>query len=385
MHIAINCRSFSKKQFTGIGRYASSLVASLSAIDRDNRYSLYTDRGWSKVRSRITRRDAANFSVKFDWLKRGAAKTLRSVDIYHAPSPEIVLPFGQRLPEGREPPADLDAKLIVTVHDLIYKTYPRGHTPETLALSDAQFQSFIPRAARIICSSRSTQNDLCRYFPAAKDKSCYIHQGIDTNSFYPLPQWEIPLAWKMARKKGVAGPFVLFVGTIEPRKNLKGLLEAFARLKERKIFGGKLVVIGMAGWKNEGLTGFIEHLGIKDDVISLGFVSNDELRGFYNLAEVFVFPSFYEGFGYPILEAFSCGAAVVTSNVSSCPEMAADAALTIDPIDPEAIAQAMGRIVQDPGLKSALKHNALARAQGFDNKEMARKTLRVYEEVYKLS
>ena len=368
MHIAINCRSFSKKQFTGIGRYASSLVASLSAIDAENRYSLYTTRGWSEVKSRITRRDAPNFSVKFDWLKRGAAKTLRSVDIYHAPAPEI--------------PPDLDARLVVTVHDLIYKTYPQGHTQETLALSEAQFQSFIPRAARIICSSRSTQNDVRRYFPASKDKTCYVYQGVDTNIFYSLPQWEIPLAWKMARGKGVTGPFVLFVGTIEPRKNLKGLLEAFARLKQKKVFDGDLVVIGMAGWKGEGVTGLIEHLGIKDDVIFLGFVSNDALRVFYNLAEVFVFPSFYEGFGYPILEAFSCGAAVVTSNVSSCPELAADAALTVDPVDSEAIARAMGRILQDPGLKSALKHKALARAQGFDNLKTARETLAVYKEVY---
>lgn len=369
MHIAINCRSFSKKQFTGIGRYASSLVASLSAIDAENRYSLYTNRGWSEVKSRITRRDATNFSVKFDWLKRGAAKTLRSVDIYHAPSPEIV--------------SDLDAKLVVTVHDLIYKTYPQGHTQETLALSDAQFQSLIPRAARIICSSRSTQNDVRRYFPDTRDKTCTIYQGVDANIFYSLPQWEIPLAWKMAREKGVAGPFVLFVGTIEPRKNLKGLLEAFARLKQKNIFAGKLVVAGMVGWKGEGVTGLIERLGIKDDVIFPGFVTNDELRVFYNLAEVFVFPSFYEGFGYPILEAFSCGAAVVTSNVSSCPELAADAALTIDPVDPEAIARAMVRILQDPGLKSALKHKALARAQEFDNLKTARETLAVYKEVYK--
>ncbi len=368
MHIAINCRSFSRKQFTGIGRYASSLVASLSEIDEGNRYSLYTTRGRNEVKSRITRRDASNFSVKSDWFKRGAVRTLRSVDIYHAPSPEI--------------PPELNARIVVTVHDLIYKTYPQGHTQETLTLSEAQFQSFIPRCARIICSSRSTQNDVIRYFPEARNKTCCIYQGVDTNIFYPLARWENTSAWKAAREKGVAGPFILFVGTIEPRKNLKGLLEAFAILKQKKVFDGKLVVIGMAGWKDEGLAGFIEHLGFKGDVIFLGFVTNDELRVFYNLAEVFVFPSFYEGFGYPILEAFSCGAAVVTSNVSSCLELAADAALTVDPANPEAIAQAMGRILQDHGLKSALKNKAFARVQGFDNKEMARKTLRVYEEVH---
>lgn len=368
MHIAINCRSFSKKQFTGIGRYASSLVASLSEIDADNRYSLYATRGWNEVKSRITRRDAANFSVKLDWFKRGPVKTLRTVDVYHAPSPEVV--------------PGLNARLVVTVHDLIYKTYPQGHTQETIALSEAQFQSFIPRAARIICSSRSTQSDLHRYFPAAKDRTCYVYQGVDANIFYPLPQWEIPSAWKMARAKGVPGPFVLFVGTIEPRKNLKGLLEAFALLKQKKVFDGKFVVIGMTGWKTEGLVGFIEELGLKNDVIFLGFVTNDDLRIFYNLAEVFVSPSFYEGFGYPILEAFSCGAAVVTSDVSSCPELAADAALTVDPADPEAIAQAMARILQDHGLKNALKHKALARAQEFDNLKTARETLAVYRQAY---
>ncbi len=369
MHIAINCRSFSKKQFTGIGRYASSLVASLSEIDAENQYSLYTTRGWSEIKSRIVRRGATNFSVKFDWLKRGVAKALRSVDIYHAPSPEVL--------------PDLSARLVVTVHDLIYKTYPQGHTPETLALSEAQFQAFIPRAARIICSSRSTQNDLNRYFPEARNKTCYVYQGVDTNIFYSLPQWEIASAWEIARNKGVAEPFILFVGTIEPRKNLRGLLKAFARLEQKKIFNGKLVVIGMAGWKNEGLAGFIEDLGLKNDVISLGFVTNDELRIFYNLAELFVLPSFYEGFGYPILEAFSCGAAVVTSNVSSCPEIAADAALTVDPDNPEAIAQTMGRVLQDPRLKNILKQKAIARARGFNNQETARKTLRVYEDVYK--
>ena len=371
MRIVINCRSFSKKQFTGIGRYASSLVASLSEIDTNNRYLLYTTRGWSEVKSKITRRDASNFAVKFDWLRRGAAKTVGAVDIYHAPSPEV--------------PPDIDARFVVTVHDLIYKTYPQGHTQETLALSEAQFQSFIPRAARIICSSRSTQDDVHRYFPAVKSKTCYIYQGVDTNFFYSLPHWEISSTRKMMRDKGIVEPFILFVGTIEPRKNLKGLLEAFARLKQKRIFKGKLVVAGMIGWKGGGLTGLIEHLGIKDEVIFLGFIANDHLRALYNLAEVFVFPSFYEGFGYPILEAFSCGAAVVTSNMSSCPELAADAALTVDPADPDKIAQAIARVIQDAGLRNTLRQKALARAQGFNNQETARKTLRVYEEVYKSS
>jgi len=368
MHIAINCRSFSKEQFTGIGRYASSLVKSLTKVDHTNTYFLYTTRGFRNVKKRIPQEGVQNFSVKFDWFKRGPDKTLKSIDIYHALSPEIVPETG--------------AKIIVTVHDLIYKTYPEGHTKETIALTDKQFNSFLSRASKIICSSENTLNDLHKYFTVDERKSCHIHQGVDKEAFYHIDDKQIRIAQEAVRFKGIEDPFILFVGTIEPRKNLKRVLEAFAQLKERKVFLGKLAVIGMAGWKSEDIATFVEDLGIKNDVVFLGFVTNDELRAFYNLAEVFVFPSFYEGFGYPIVEAFSCGAAVVTSNVSSCPELAGDAALTVDPNSSQEIAEAVARIIQDSGLKADLKQKALRRAQEFDNLKTARETLEVYREVY---
>ena len=368
MHIAINCRSFSKGQFTGIGRYASSLVGSLARVDPANRYSLYTTRGWRQVRRRVHRAGARNFSVCFDWLNRGAAKVLKSVDVYHAPCPEVV--------------PDIPARVVVTVHDLIYKTYPQGHTGETLALTETQFRSLVPRASKIICSSKNTLEDLRKYFPGAAGKACFIYQGVDREVFYPLSGDERRAAREILARAGLDGPFLLFVGTIEPRKNLKGLLEAYARLKQKKLFTGKLAVAGMTGWKSEGLTEWIERLGLTRDVVFLGFVTNDQLRALYNLAEVFVFPSFYEGFGYPIVEAFSCGAAVVTSNVSSCPELAGDAALVVNPLDPEEICAAAATLLNDPPVRDAFREKAIARAREFDNLETARKTLRVYEEVY---
>ncbi len=367
MHIAINCRSFSKKQFTGIGRYASSLVHSLAAIDTTNRYSLYTSRGFFRIKSTFPRAQARNFVVRYDWLRRGPWKTLGSVDLYHAPSPEVI--------DGAMP------KVVVTVHDLIYKTYPQGHTAETLRLTERQFASFIPTAAKIICSSQSTLNDLRTYFSVEPGRACFVHQGVDKNIFYPIEARQMRLAQEAVRFKGVEGPFLLFVGTIEPRKNLEGMLKALAWLKQKKLFQGKLAVLGMAGWKSEGLSALIDQLGIRLDVVFVGFVTNDELRAFYNTAEVFVFPSFYEGFGYPILEAFSCKAAVVTSNVSSCPELAADAALTVDPNNPEDIARAIARILGDAALRNSLKEKAFQRALAFDNLKMARETLAIYEEV----
>jgi glycosyltransferase involved in cell wall biosynthesis len=370
MHIAINCRSFSKKQFTGIGRYASSLVASLAEIDRANRYSLYTTRGYGEVKRRIHLSEAGNFFLRFDFFRKGVDKILPAVDIYHAPSPEVI--------------EVSQARVIVTVHDLIYKAYPQSHTPETVDLTQRQFQSFVRRASKIICSSRNTQEDLHKYFTIDCEKTCHIHQGTDKNIFYPMDERQMRIAREAVRVKGIENPFVLFVGTIEPRKNLKGLIEAFAQLKEKRIFQGKLVVIGMAGWKSQGLTEYIVRLGLEKEIIFLGFVSSSDLRNFYNLAEVFVFPSFYEGFGYPIVEAFSCGAAVVTSNSSSCRELAAEAALLIDPSSIQEIVGAIRRILEDRNFKKDLQRRAIERAQSFDNLKMARETLKVYEEVYRL-
>lgn len=301
----------------------------------------------------------------------GIARTLKSIDIYHAPGPEII--------------PDIPAKVVVTIHDLIYKTYAQAHTAKTISLSEQQFCSLIPRACKIICSSRNTLEDLCKYFPGAGDKACYIYQGVDTNIFYPLDDVKRQVARQVLRHRGLEGPFLLFVGTIEPRKNLRGLLEAYAFLRRQKLFNGKLVVVGMVGWKNDGIAAQIHQLRIHKDVFFTGFVDNTDLRVFYNLTEAFIFPSLYEGFGYPIVEAFGCGAPVVTSNVSSCPELAGNAALIVNPYNIQEIAQAIAKIIHDPSLRESLRQKALHRVQDFDNLKTAQKTLAVYEEVYKQS
>lgn len=371
MRVVINCCSFSKAHYTGIGRYTSNLVKSLTKIDRQNQYSLYTTRGFFNIRKRISLKGAGNFSIRWDWLKKGVDGILKEGDIYHAPSPEMI--------------TTRRAKVIVTVHDLIYQTYPQSHTRETVLSTGRQFESLIPSASKIICSSCNTLKDLHSYFSIDTAKTCCIYQGIDKENFYPMNDEEKESSRRVLASQGISGPYILFVGTIEPRKNLKGVFHALASLKKKKTFQGKLVVIGMPGWKSEGIKGLVEELDIQRDVIFLGFVTNEELCHFYNLAEVFVFPSFYEGFGYPILEALACGTAVVTSNVSSCPEIASDAALTVDPHDSERMAAAIAQLMQDRGLKERLRQKALERAREFDPLKTARETLRVYEEVHKLS
>ncbi len=370
MRIAINCRSFLKKQYTGIGRYAYHLVKSLSEIDRTNEYELYVRKGLFSFNKKTPCFKRKNFISRVDWFGRGPSKTLKNIDICHFPSQESL-------------PAPDHAKIIVTVHDVIFKAFPEGHTQQTIESSEKYFEEIREKAAKIICCSDNTARDLKRYFQIPEEKIALVYQGVDKGIFYRIGHEENLLAERMLVERGIKKPFILSVGTLEPRKNLVNLIKAFYTLKTEKRFEGKLLVVGMKGWLNDNLAALIEKLRLAEDIIFLGYVSDKELRYYYNKAKVFVFPSFYEGFGFPIIEAFSCGAPVVTSDVSSCPEVAGNAALIIDPNRPQDIADAIGRIIDDHGLSETLCEKGLKRAEDFDFHKTAQETLKVYEEVYR--
>lgn len=367
MRVAINCRSFLLKNYTGIGRYAYNLVKSLSEIDHETEYWLYAQKKYFDFKRSVPKVPGENFSVKVDWFGQGIAKILNPIDIYHAPSPDFI--------------SIQNAKIIVTVHDLVYKTYPEGHTQQTRETTEKQLTQIVQQADRIICCSQSTINDLRQYFSVKEGQLRLVYQGVNKNIFYPLRGESLNIARNELAKRGIKEPFILFVGTIEPRKNLQNLLLALSTLKKKNKFKGKLVVSGMKGWMLEGLDSVIKKLKLENEVIFPGYVSDDELRALYNLCEVFIFPSFYEGFGFPIVEAFSCGAAVITSNISSCPEIAADAASIVNPYNPDEMAEAISRIMDDEKLKNALRTRALGRATHFSFRKNAEETLAVYKEV----
>lgn len=367
MKIAVNGRAILNPQRTGIGRYSCHLLEHLGQVDPEGQYQLYVQKRIFDFKKRIPHFKNKNIIVKVDYFKRGVKQTLGDFDVYHAPSPEFL--------------SLNDAKIIVTVHDLIYKMYPQGHTQETIQTTERQMRQIVQKAAKIICCSKNTRTDLHRLFNLPENRSCVIYQGVDHSIFYPLALEERLRALKFLAKKGLSQPFLLFVGTIEPRKNLVNVLKALARLKESKDFSGQLAIAGMKGWLSEDIEMTIETLRLKENVIFLGYVTDEELRYLYNMAEVFLFPSFYEGFGFPILEAFCCGAAVVTSNVSSCPEVAGDAALLVNPSSPQALAEAISKILKDASLKASLQQKALRRARDFSFLKTAQETWNVYKEI----
>ncbi len=363
MRIAINCRSILLSQRTGIGRYTYHLLDSLGQIDHANEYLLHAPQRLFDFKRRLPDFSRyKNFKNCIDYWHRGIGKS----DIYHLPCPGVIGPYS--------------GKLIVTIHDLIYKTYPQGHMPQTIELTEKYMQAITAVADKIICISENTRRDLHSFFDIPFEKSCVVYNGVDRHLFYPLSSQERLNAASQLKALGIDKPYVLYVGTIEPRKNLTGLLESFALLKEKKVFHGQLVVAGMKGWMQERREELIKKLGIGRDVIFTGYISDGQLCQLYNMAEVFVFPSFYEGFGFPILEAFCCGAAVITSQTSSCAEIASDAALTVDPKDTTAIAQAMAHVLSDKVLKGSLSKAGLKRAQNFSFLDTARQTRMVYED-----
>jgi len=365
MRIGINCRSFTKKHSAGIGRYAFNLVKSLATIDRDNQYELYLRKNFFDWNRTAPKPPASNFAVRVDYFNRGPEKILQDLDVFHSPSPDDMQPG--------------NAKLVVTIHDLIHRAFPEAHTQETKETVERQIQTVVKKAARIICCSQSTVDDLERFYDVDAEKIRLIYQGVDKEVFRPLSGDEVEQARQRVRSKGVREPFMLFVGTREPRKNLKNLLKAFALLKDQHAFAGQLAVIGMRGWKMEQFEENLRASGVGEHCVFPGYISDEELAAFYNLAEIFVFPSFYEGFGFPIVEAMSCGSAVITSNVASCAEIAQEAALTVDPADPEAIGTAMMQLLQDQNLKQDLRQKALNRAKMFSFKNTAEETLEVYQ------
>ncbi|MDO8675071.1 MAG: glycosyltransferase family 1 protein [Candidatus Omnitrophota bacterium] len=366
MRIAINCRSILKPQRTGIGRYTHHLIKALARADHANDYVLYAPRGIFNFKRVNPSSPAPNFKVRRDCFSLGPEKVCGPVDVYHLPSPDFL--------------GALRCKVVVTVHDLIDKAYPQSHTPQTIDLSDRKMKDVVGRADKIICCSQTTRDDLHRFFKVDAARTCVIYQGVDRTVFFPLAPDEEEYAEGVLKGLGVTQPFILFVGTIEPRKNLSNLLEAFAGLKAKKKFSGKLVIVGTKGWMMDPLADTLNHKGLSNEVVFLGYVTDEQLRVLYHKTEVFVFPSLYEGFGFPIVEAFACGAAVVASNTSSCAEVAGDSALTVAP-QPQDIAAGILRVIEDPSLKASLKAKGLQRADQFSFDATARRTLDVYQEV----
>jgi glycosyltransferase involved in cell wall biosynthesis len=271
-------------------------------------------------------------------------------------------------------------RTVVTIHDCIHLRFPQ-YLPSRLgyAYARAALWTAAHRAARVITVSEASKRDILRYFRIPESRIDVIHNAIDDRF------WEAPGPENMERVRQryqLNAPFVLYAGNIKPHKNLERLIEAFHLLRQDPALRDvQLLIIGDEVSKYATLRRAVHRHKLHKHVRFFGFVSHETLAALYRLADVFVFPSLYEGFGLPPLEAMASGTPVITSNVSSLPEIVGDAALLIDPREPQAISDAIRRVLNDAELRASLRTRGLARAREFSWERSIRRVRQIYGEV----
>jgi glycosyltransferase involved in cell wall biosynthesis len=352
---------------TGTEHYSFELIAALGRIDAHNRYTLYVNQRPSSLPSLNQRMELRSIPFPRLWTHvRLSAEVVRR-------RPEVLFIPAHVVPLGAAVVPRL--RTVVTIHDLGYLHFPQAHTRAQqlhLRLSTAWSTRV---ADRVIAISRATRDDLVRLARVPPAKIHVVHHGL-AQRFTPGDSHRQVTTLAQYR---IRTPYFLYVGTIQPRKNLVRLIEAFAQTVQQGggLTGVSLVIAGKRGWRSAPIERRAAELGLADRVQFVGYVADEDLSDLMSGALAFVFPSLYEGFGMPVLEAMACGTPVLTSRTSSLPEVAGDAALLVDPSRIDEIASGLRRLASDSSLRSDLREHGLRRAAQFTWERCASETLAV--------
>jgi glycosyltransferase involved in cell wall biosynthesis len=353
---------------TGTENYALNLIRALLAQRNDRRYRLYfRDRpaaglfpASDSVELRVIPFPRLWTHVRLSW------------EMYRRP-PDLLFVPAHVIPPVRP------RRSLVTVHDLGYRRFPQVHRPLDRIYLDLSTRWNVRAATRILADSMATKDDLIREYGTPADKIAVVYPGRD-ESLHRVQDLTAIAATKT--KYGIVDNYILYVGTLHPRKNLSRLLKAFAILNSRSAHQNlQLVIAGRKGWLYDEIFAGVRDLGLAGRVVFTGYAADADLPALLSGSRLFAFPSLYEGFGFPVVEAMSCGVPVVCSDTSSLPEVAGDAALLVNPMDTAALAGAMARLLTDESLRAALVSRGFRQAQRFSWEHSARQVLKVIEEL----
>jgi glycosyltransferase involved in cell wall biosynthesis len=379
MKIALNAVSFAPGQMGGVETYFRNLVRSLQEIDTDNDYYLicnerYID-SFSLSNPHVTPASYCYTKPSPLWYLRVAIKDATRID--------ILRPFMNRLkvdvihhPFSFLNPMHLKIPSVLTFIDMQHEFFPENFSSYELKARKALYRPSAEQATRIIAISEHARMCLVERYGIARDKIDVIYIGYS-------PQFRImddPDVRESIRSRyGLQKPFIYYPAATWPHKNHKRLLAALRLMKDRYGFDGQLVLTGIAKQASKEIFEETERLGLHDDVMVLGYLPHEDLPGLYNLARLMVFPSLFEGFGIPLVEAMACGCPIACSDVTSIPEVVGDAALMFDPDSVEDMAQKAWRLWSDDALRQESITRGLERVKLFNWENMAIQTIKVYE------
>ena len=353
----------------GLGRYAESLARALAPLLPDRLALFYNRERGVEPLPGLESLPASTVALGYKpwrmlvWMGQlarvGFNRLAPDAELFHA-TEHLLIPL-------RGVPT------VLTVHDLIFRRLPEQHKPLNRWYLNLTMPLYCRRATHIIAISEQTRRDLASAYGIAAERTTVIYEAADPRF---LPQLPEAMAGARARYH-LPERYLLFVGTIEPRKNLTRLLTAFERLHAEGLTDA-LVIVGKRGWLTGEFDAALERSPLRAAVIFPGFVPDEDLPAIYAGAQALVMPSLYEGFGLPVLEAMACATPVACSNHSSLPEIAGDAAMFFDPVETDSISDALRRIVRDPALQAHLRDAGLRQASQFSWERAAQETLAVY-------
>ena len=365
----------------GIGKYTYNLIKALVETDSVNQYVLFCNffRKFGErkkfleemvkdAKTPVKLKISPMPSAWHEWLTQTPipAKLLyqEKIDVFHSP-------FFAGVPKNPLP------NTVLTIHDLVFMKFPEHRGDKLSKYYLKRTKMALQASKKVIAVSESTKKDLIELLSVDPEKISVVYEGVD-KQFKSVKDKNL-IENTLQKYNLNDKSYILSVCTLEPRKNLARLVKAYSLLPNYLQQKYKLVLTGKKGWNNTSLEQIINDLNLKDRIVSTGFVSQEELPIIYNGAAVFAYPALYEGFGLPPLEALSCGTPVVTSNISSIPEVMGKAALLINPYKEEEIARAIKSILTDPELAAKMREMGFNQSKRFSWQKAARETVEVYK------
>jgi len=375
LKIGLDIRTINKPK-SGVGYYVTNLIKEFQSIDAINEYFMISNN--SSYESEF--KNLGNFTNFRTWISNEnhiigdlwesfylpRLLSNKGVDVFHGPA--FMIPL-----------RSTGFRTVVTIHDVVAFTRPDTVPGKYALYMKLLLKQVVRKVDRIIAPSISTKIDLIEYLNAPEEKIDVIYEAASPMYCPAEPGYDRE---KIKRKFGIRNKYIFFAGNLEPRKNLIRLMEAFNRARPKLGEDYQLVICGKKGWLYKEILRTFERLKKSNDIILTSYVIEKDLLNLYRSSDIFAFPTLYEGFGFPPLEAMGCGVPVIASNVSSLPEIVGDAALLVNPLDTGEISEAILTMARSESLRNELINKGLKQSALFTWKDAAKKTLDIYSSVF---